>query len=281
MRLPIQVILYNSTSELEKLLISYTCADKTSMFDPYFHFVIHDESDVALVDRKIKEYLKSHCYSVDKNNNIGFGGGHNWIYERQKYGYSEYFMVLNPDTLFFPDFFVKLESRLGKSGDNLGIADMRQFPQEHPKKYDFKSLDTNWASGSAMLVNTEAFETVGGFDEAFFMYFEDVDLSWRIKAKGWSVKYFADCRIVHSVGASTVKNGKIEQSDFANVHNLAGELYITEKFRLENKDRVYWIREESIYRRDVVKRYEEMRENIVRFPRKRCMSIEQVRNSRW
>ena len=61
---------------------------------------------------------------------------------------------------------------------------MRQIPYEHPKAYDPVTLDTPWVSGAATLFRREAFEAVGGFDDAIFMYGEDVDLSWRLRARG-------------------------------------------------------------------------------------------------
>ena len=66
---------------------------------------------------------------------------------------------------------------------------MRQIPYEHPKAYDPVTLDTPWVSGAATLFRREAFDAVGGFDEAIFMYGEDVDLSWRLRAKGWRLRY--------------------------------------------------------------------------------------------
>ena len=67
--------------------------------------------------------------------------------------------------------------------------EMRQIPYEHPKAYDPVTLDTPWVSGAAMLLRRSAFEDVGGFDPRIFMYGEDVDLSWRLRARGWRLRY--------------------------------------------------------------------------------------------
>ena len=74
---------------------------------------------------------------------------------------------------------------------------MRQIPYEHPKAYDPATLDAPWVSGAATLFRREAYEAVGGFDEAIFMYGEDVDLSWRLRAKGWRITYQPRCAVVH------------------------------------------------------------------------------------
>ncbi|HEX2191671.1 MAG TPA: glycosyltransferase family 2 protein [Acidimicrobiales bacterium] len=63
--------------------------------------------------------------------------------------------------------------------------------------------DVDWVSGTCMLVRRSAFEAVGGFDEAYFMYVEDVDLCWRLQQVGWRVGYEPKARVVHTVGASS------------------------------------------------------------------------------
>jgi len=61
----------------------------------------------------------------------------------------------------------------------------------------------DWVSGACFLVRRTAFEQVGGFDEAYFMYAEDVDLCWRLGRAGWRVLYAPDAEIVHLQGVST------------------------------------------------------------------------------
>lgn len=61
----------------------------------------------------------------------------------------------------------------------------------------------DWVSGACFLVRRTAFEQVGGFDEDYFMYAEDVDLCWRLGRNGWSVGYVTDAEVVHVQGIST------------------------------------------------------------------------------
>jgi GT2 family glycosyltransferase len=61
-------------------------------------------------------------------------------------------------------------------------------------------------SGAFMLVKKEVLEKTGAFDERFFMYAEDIDLSYRIKLAGYKNYYFAGTTIVHYKGASTKKD---------------------------------------------------------------------------
>jgi GT2 family glycosyltransferase len=60
-----------------------------------------------------------------------------------------------------------------------------------------------WALGCALLVRRSALEEVGGFDDSFFMYYEEVDLSRRLADAGWEVWFTPDARITHVGGAST------------------------------------------------------------------------------
>jgi GT2 family glycosyltransferase len=60
-----------------------------------------------------------------------------------------------------------------------------------------------WVVGAAIAVRRAAFEAVGGFDAAFFMYFEDVDLCRRLVAAGWEVHFAPVTTIAHVGGAST------------------------------------------------------------------------------
>jgi GT2 family glycosyltransferase len=60
-------------------------------------------------------------------------------------------------------------------------------------------------AGAFMLVRKEVLESVGSFDEQFFMYGEDIDLSYRITQAGWKNYFFADSSIIHFKGESTAK----------------------------------------------------------------------------
>jgi N-acetylglucosaminyl-diphospho-decaprenol L-rhamnosyltransferase len=61
----------------------------------------------------------------------------------------------------------------------------------------------DWVSGACLLARRSAFEEVGGFDEAYFMYAEDVDLCWRIGRAGWRVSYVPAAEVTHQQGVST------------------------------------------------------------------------------
>ncbi|HEV2852082.1 MAG TPA: glycosyltransferase family 2 protein [Thermoanaerobaculia bacterium] len=60
-----------------------------------------------------------------------------------------------------------------------------------------------WVLGAALAIRREAFEEIGGFDPAFFMYSEEIDLCYRLSAAGWEVHFAPVTAVTHVGGAST------------------------------------------------------------------------------
>jgi len=63
--------------------------------------------------------------------------------------------------------------------------------------------EVDWISGACLLVRRKAFEQTQGFDENFFLYYEDIDLCYRIKKDGWKTAVVPQARVFHEGGAST------------------------------------------------------------------------------
>jgi N-acetylglucosaminyl-diphospho-decaprenol L-rhamnosyltransferase len=66
-----------------------------------------------------------------------------------------------------------------------------------------QARDVDWVSGAAMWLRRSAVTSVGGWDDGFFMYMEDVDLCWRLRRLGWRVAYEPAGHATHVQGAST------------------------------------------------------------------------------
>ena len=60
-----------------------------------------------------------------------------------------------------------------------------------------------WVLGAALALRVEAFRQVGGFDETFFLYAEEIDLSYRLRQAGWETHFAADASVIHTGGASS------------------------------------------------------------------------------
>ena len=77
------------------------------------------------------------------------------------------------------------------------------------RAYQMKDLcrdepcEVDWVSGAAMLLRREAALEVGGFDEAYFMYVEDVDFCWRLRRAGYRVVYDPSMRLLHHIGRTS------------------------------------------------------------------------------
>ncbi len=69
-----------------------------------------------------------------------------------------------------------------------------------------RARDADWVSGAAIWLRRTAIESIGGWDERYFMYVEDVDLCWRLRGAGWRVAYEPSGAVVHVHGASTARH---------------------------------------------------------------------------
>lgn len=65
------------------------------------------------------------------------------------------------------------------------------------------AVPVDWVSGACFVVRRQAWEELGGFDEAYFMYAEDMDLCWRAGRAGWGVAYQPGATVTHLQGMST------------------------------------------------------------------------------
>ncbi len=156
--------------------------------------------------------------------NLGFGGGCNW---GARVARGRYIVVLNDDTEVEAGWLEALvavaqsDPRIGAVGSRLLDPDGtlqeagsvlwrdagthqvgRGLPAESPAYQRVRDVD--YASGCGLLVTREAWDEVGGFDEAFFPgYFEDVDLCLSLRSRGFRVVYAPRAQLRHLGGGST------------------------------------------------------------------------------
>ncbi len=130
---------------------------------------LFDEDDLASLSSIAAEMVDvEYCFFEE---NTGTAKGHNLLAERAQ---TDYIMIMNPDVLLCPTFFLKMISSF--EDPDVGMVEARQTPIEHPKDYDVETGVTSWASTAAAIVPRGVFGEVGGFDQkSFFMYCDDVD----------------------------------------------------------------------------------------------------------
>lgn len=128
--------------------------------------------------------------------NLGHGAGQNRLAARRAAtADGDVLVVANPDTYLTPTCLTTLLEVLGD--DTVGMAEARQIPLEHPKPFDLATGDTPWASGCLAALPAAVFDRLGGFDPAFFLHGDDVDLSWRVRLSGRRVVHVPQAAVFH------------------------------------------------------------------------------------
>jgi GT2 family glycosyltransferase len=185
------VVLYNSARFLDPLLDSLRRV--TIPITAYFLDNASTDNTADLIATAIPA-LSFRAYFLRSLTNQGFARGMNLLAAQ---GTAPFIFMLNPDTELEEGCLERLVSR-AKGDSMIGICEARQKPREHPKAYDPVTGETTWCTGAAVLLRRKAFEEAGGFDERiFFMYCEDIDLSWKLWLRGWKCMYVPDAVVRH------------------------------------------------------------------------------------
>lgn len=115
--------------------------------------------------------------------NLGSAKGHNSLAHDTD---AEVLVIQNPDVVPSPRLYEKLLSPLVDG--TVGMCEAKQLPIEHPKDYDVVTGETSWASTACVAMPSKVFKEVDGFDDTtFFLYCDDVDISWRVRLAGYKV----------------------------------------------------------------------------------------------
>ena len=173
------------------------------------------------------------AYVLRSTRNNGFARGMNLLAAQSR---GEFMFLLNPDTRLEKGCLESLMSK-AKADPRVAICEARQSPREHPKAWDRSSGETSWCSGAAALVRREAFEQVGGFDDRlFFMYCEDVDLSWRLWLSAWKCIYVPSAVVQHFT--QDLQPGKVRTVE--NYYDFRNSLFLYYRFGRKDERGVLW-----------------------------------------
>lgn len=127
--------------------------------------------------------------------NLGFGGGHNSLFSELD-GQSTAYLCLNPDGIMHPSCLDEM-LKVAQKNEWKGIVEAIQEPVMHPKVFSPQTGVTAWCSGACLLIPSDIYREISGYDEDFFLYCEDVDLSWRVKAAGYQCFTAAEAWLFH------------------------------------------------------------------------------------
>lgn len=184
---------------------------------------------------------KSHIVILKNSKNLGFAEGNNVGIKYALKNGADYVVVLNNDTRVDPTMLIRI-IKVARKYPDFGAASPKIFFEKgfefHKERYKSEDLgkviwyaggeidwdnvygktlgvdevdkgqfgesqETAFATGTCMFLSRKALEKVGLFDERYFMYYEDTDLSMRIKRGGFKVLYVPDAIIWHKVAQSS------------------------------------------------------------------------------
>ena len=232
--LSVVIVNYNVKYYLEQCLESVRRASQGLQVEVFVVDNLSTDGSVPYLRERFPEVT-----FIENDENVGFARANNQAIRQSR---GEYVLLLNPDTILCEDTLRRFvdfmdahpeagaagaymlhadgtfapESRRGLPTPFVAFCKMSGLTRLFPKsrlfgRYYMGYLDVNEAnrieaiSGACMMLRREALDRVGLLDEDFFMYGEDIDLSYRILQGGY-YNYFLPVRMLHYKGESTVKN---------------------------------------------------------------------------
>ncbi|MFC2160222.1 glycosyltransferase family 2 protein [Acidobacteriota bacterium] len=220
--LSVILVSFNDRIHLEKCLQSL----RVTLSDIDLEIVIVDnhstDGSPDLVKTEFPE-VKLLCSSE----NLGFSKANNWGIRASA---GEFVLFLNNDTIVNIQAITALLDEL-KRNPSIGavgpalLSDQKIYQVSFGKKVDFfseliqkgffnlyyskkiksdkKVRKVGWLSAACLMVRRKALEEAGCFDENYFLYFEDIDLCYRIRQGGWTLQFCPQAQIIHIGGTST------------------------------------------------------------------------------
>lgn len=217
------IVTYNSADEIDILMMSI---QKCTSFEEITIYVIDNASHDETISLIRKKYPWARV--IESKENLGFGRGHNLAIKNI---HSKYHIIVNPDISVTADTIAKAVHYMEKNPDIavmtpfvMNVDGTQQFlPKKNPSmkymvggmfenKFKFckklreeytlqntdvsSPIDVEFCTGAFMVTQTAALHEVGGFDERYFLHFEDADLTRELRRVGRAV-YNPNIRVTH------------------------------------------------------------------------------------
>ena len=231
---------------------------------------------ITIVDNSPENSLATFCHEhnvhyIFNGKNLGYGAAHNIAIRQSISCRAKYHLVINSDVYFGPDVIDKIVSHMDSNQDigqliprvtypdgrlqhvvrllptPLDVIGRRFLPVSWTRKrndrytlafWDHASeLNIPYHQGSFMFLRVKALEQTGLFDERFFMYPEDIDLTRRIHRR-WRTVYWPGVSIVHAHRAASYKSGRMLRIHMVNMvsyFNKWGWIFDSERRRLNRQ----------------------------------------------
>lgn len=167
---------------------------------------------------------KLRIFNIDRDTSrvSGFAENHNYIF--RSFPATSSFVLMNPDCIPLPG---SVDGLLAAKAPDVAIVEGRQWPFEHPKEYDAQTMETPWASFAFALIDSDFYSEARGMDELYFLYCEDVDLSWRAWLMGYRILYEPRAQIMHFTDGYFARPDRISKEQYYSMRNF---LLICRKF---------------------------------------------------
>lgn len=233
--LSVIIVNYNVKEFLANCLQSVQKASKSISTEIFVVDNNSSDSSISFLKPRFRDVT-----FIENDENLGFGKANNQAIKKAS---GKYTLILNPDTLLQEDTLQILIEHMDQN-ENCGACgckilnpdgtfapeSRRSIPTVSaaiykaiglatlfPENKHFSAYYQGWKdeneggqvpvlSGSFMFFRTSCLKEVGGFDERFFMYGEDIDLCYRVTEAGWEIHYVPKTSIIHYKGESTKKN---------------------------------------------------------------------------
>jgi GT2 family glycosyltransferase len=223
----IVVVSYNSNEDISKLLDSL----QKCTYKNYEIIVVDNNSP----DKKFADILSSYPYVklINSDKNLGFAGGNNCGFKEAK---GDYILCLNPDIEVSPGFIEPLLFTF-KTNPKIGLVSPKIKYYHSPAVIQYAGFSkinaltmrsasygkgkedgplfsvtqkTSYGHGAAMMLSRAVFEKVGGMNESYFLYYEEIDWCHRISNYGFEIYYVASSVVFHKESTTIKKQSPLK-----------------------------------------------------------------------
>ncbi len=259
-KINISIVLYkNKKSDIKRILLKIL---KNELINKIY--LIDNSPDDSL---KMLSDLNKKIYYIFNNKNIGYGAGHNIVLRKTISDNIPYHLVMNPDVYFDKNVIEKLMEYTEKN-EKVGLVmpkvlypnkeiqylakllptpldlifrrflPFKKYKEKMNEKYELrftkynKIINAPSLSGCFMFLKTKILKDIGLFDERYFMYLEDVDLSRRIHKK-YKTIFYPKITVIHEYQKASYKNIKM-----LSLHIISAIKYFNKWGWIFDKERV-------------------------------------------